>query len=257
MRLLAIDIGNSRIKCALFLETEIERTFEMASDRLASGASYRHALRSHVGELIPQRAAIASVVPELDERISDAVKREFMLLPEFIRVGDLDERLLEYHPPASLGADRLAAAIAGHLLYGGGERPIIVIDAGTAVTFEVVGSTGRYLGGAIWAGPQLVADALSQGTSLLPDISPALPKRLPATDTKSCIRAGILYGFLDGAAGILDRLQKEAGPTTYTVATGGYGAWLCERLDSIQAFDPMLVLNGIRLIVEGRLPTPE
>jgi len=89
MRLLAIDIGNSRIKCALFQGSEIEHTFEMDADRLASGAAYRHSLRAHVRELGPQRAAIASVVPELNERVGEAVKRELMILPEFVTAADV------------------------------------------------------------------------------------------------------------------------------------------------------------------------
>lgn len=251
--LLAIDIGNSRIKCALFQETELERTFEMASDRLASGASYRHALRSHVGELVPHQAAIASVVPDLDERIADAVTREFMVLPSFIRAENLPERLVDYHPPASLGADRIAAAVAGHTLYGT-DQAVIVVDAGTAVTFEVVDQAGVYLGGAIWAGPELVAEALNRGTGRLPRIEASWPRKILGTDTESSLRTGILYGFLDGVEGILRRLQKKAGPAAFIVATGGYGGWLAERCETIRIHDPTLVLQGIRLIATDQLP---
>lgn len=252
--LLTIDIGNSRIKCAVFEGSDIVCSFDMASDRRASGASYRHALRAHAGDIVPQRAAIASVVPELERSVGEAVKREFMVLPEFVRSSDMPEGLLAYKAPASLGADRLAAAVAGHFLYGRGERPVVVVDAGTAVTFEVVSASGRHLGGAIWAGPTLVAESLGRGTSLLPQIDPKLPRQVVGTSTEAGLRSGILYGFLDGVAGILQRLQRKAGADAFTVATGGYGAWLADRLESIDAYEPALVLHGIRLIVTGSLP---
>lgn len=257
MRLLAIDIGNSRIKCAVFQDFEIEHTFEMDSDRLASGAAYRHSFRARVGDLGPERAAIASVVPELNERVAEAVKRELMILPEFVGAADLPARLVGYASPERLGADRIAAAIAGYHLYGTGPdglRPIIVVDAGTAVTFEVVDESGRYLGGAIWAGPQMVGAALKARTSLLPDVNLMPPRSVIGTDTDACLRAGILFGFLDGVAGILQRLKRKAGPKVFTVSTGGYCEWLANRLESIQVCDRHLVLKGIQLIVSRSYP---
>lgn len=256
MRLLVIDIGNSRIKCALFLDEVIERTFDMASDPTASAAAYRHALHFHVGDSIPHRAAIASVVPALNDPIAQAIQREYMMLPEFVQASDVPEHLVRYEPQESLGADRIAAAVAGHRLYGKGpegDRAVIVVDAGTAVTFEVVDASGRYLGGAIWAGPELVAHSLSGGTSLLPDVDPVLPRKALGTSTESCLRAGILYGFLDGVSGLLKRLEHVAGASVFTVATGGYGSWLTERIDAIQVCDPTLVLQGIRMMATDDL----
>ena len=256
MRLLAIDIGNSRIKCALFQGSEIEHAFEMASDRLASGAAYRHSLRAHVRELGPQRAAIASVVPELNERVGEAVKRELMILPEFVTAADVPPRMVAYESPSTLGADRIAAAVAGHHFYGSGPdgaRPVIVIDAGTAITFEVIDAGGTYLGGAIWAGPKLVAASLAAGTSLLPEVELIPPRQAVGADTEACLRSGVLFGFLDGVAGILGRLQRKTGSQTFTVATGGLGAWLADRLGSIDSHEPHLVLHGIRLIASRLL----
>lgn len=258
VRLLAIDIGNTRVKCALFEDSKVSMTFDMRTDRGASGAAYRHALRKQLADLAPQRAAIASVVPELNEHIGDAIRREFMVLPEFVRAEDLPSEIVDYHPPASVGADRIVAAIAAHHFYGidvDGPRPVIVVDAGTAVTFELVSAAGVYRGGAIWAGPPLIAYALDRGTSQLPPIDLILPKTLPGTDTVSSLQAGILYGFLHGVDGIVDRLRSEAAGEAFVVSTGGWGEWLSKRLDCIDAYDPLLVLQGIRLVVTGQLPS--
>lgn len=251
MRLLAIDIGNSRIKCALFDGEVIDHTFEMASDRMASGASFRHSMRAHLDDRAPQAAAIASVVPELNDRVADAARREFMVLPEFVSAVNLPPERVCYADPSALGADRIAAAVAGHRFYGkseAGNRPVIVVDAGTAVTFEVIDAEGRYSGGAIWAGPQLVAGALGRGTSRLPEIEHVVPRSAVGTDTRSALRSGIAHGFLGGVKEILRRVIAETEGKPFVVSTGGHGEWIAARLKSIDAYDPHLVLHGIRLL---------
>jgi len=251
VRLLAIDIGNTRIKCALFDGEVIDHTFEMASDRMASGASFRHSLRANLGDRAPQAAAIASVVPELNDRVAEAARREFMVLPTFISAADLPADRVCYADPAALGADRIAAAVAGHRFYGttdNGMRTVVVIDAGTAVTFEVIDAGGRYSGGAIWAGPQLVAGALGRGTSKLPEVEPVVPRSAVGTDTRSGLRAGIVYGFLGGVAEILQRVMAETDGDAFVVSTGGLGEWIAARIKAVDAFDPHLVLHGIRLL---------
>ena len=117
-RILALDVGNSRIKCALFAGTEIELAFEMGSDPTASVAAYRHTLRQRIGQRIPAAAGMSSVVPALTDLLVDAVRSDFMVLPELVSTSLTLPIEIDYSPPESLGADRLAAACAAESRYG-------------------------------------------------------------------------------------------------------------------------------------------
>lgn len=252
---LAIDIGNSSITCGLFDESELVSTFEMAADRRASAAAYRHSLRSRLEGRAPTTSGISSVVPELTDLLVRAVRDDFMVLPTVIDSSLQLPIVVDYDPVDSLGADRLCAAAAAHEKFGlddaGDPRPVIVVDAGTAVTYEVV-YDGAYRGGAIGPGPVLMSHALAGGTSQLGKSELSIPSSPLGRNTIDALRSGIMFGFLDSVSSMIDRLEAEHEGAHFIVATGGWGSFLADRIDEIDLFAPNLVLDGIEMLAGPR-----
>jgi type III pantothenate kinase len=158
---------------------------------------------------------------------------------------------LAYKTPDTLGTDRLAAAAAGWAQYGRVAAPpqsVIVVDAGTAVTYEVVHRDGIYQGGVISAGPALTRRALTNGTAQLPDVSLALPDDPVGRSTHSALQSGIMWGLVDGVQGMVDRLAGTLPDVPRIILTGGWGSLLADHLDRVDAYAPHLVLEGIRLL---------
>jgi type III pantothenate kinase len=248
---LAIDIGNSWTKCGLFDGDNIVTTFAMETDQTASIAAYRHSLRSRLDNIAPDAAGVCSVVPSMTDMMVKAVRDDFMVLADIVG-PDMDLPFeLDYTPPESLGPDRLCAAAAATVKYapdGGKEaRPLVVVDAGTAITYELI-ADGVYRGGAIAPGPALAAHSLARGTGQLPSVELSMPKSPVANRTDDGLRSGIMLGFIDGVSGMVDRLTENLGTTPLAIATGGWGSFLVEHVDSLTVLEPHLVLEGIALM---------
>lgn len=263
---LALDIGNSAAKGALFAESNLQRVFSLdLAPESASAEDWRHALSDALAEVRPQRAGFSSVVPAATPRVEAALRQNGNLdCPPFRVRADADLRLpfaLAYRTPATLGADRLAAAAAAWIGYGGGERPVVALDAGTALTCEAVRAGpdgGVYEGGAIAAGPDLMARALAGGTAQLRP--PRLEDKpdLIGTTTEEALQSGLAHGFIDTAEGLLRRFTEALAPSApVVVATGGWGALLHERLDSIDHHAPHLVLRGVHALLRLNEGTKE
>ncbi len=243
---LAFDIGNSAVKGGAFLESQLQHTFRTAHDAEAISA----AIDAAVERRTVAWAGITSVVPDstrlvvqlLDERdIAAVVVRHDMRLPF----------RLDYRTPETLGSDRLAAAAAAWLLFGARRtRSVIALDAGTAVTCEVVDRHGVYLGGTIAPGPVLMQRALNRETAQLPEVPLELPASAVGRSTVEAIQSGTMYGFVESVGGLLRRIADEIGDEPYVVATGGWGTLLHDRIDAIDSIEPHLVLEGARRIVE-------
>jgi type III pantothenate kinase len=251
---LAVDVGNSNVRCAVFSGPEIVSSFRMAADANASVAAYRHSIHARIGNQRPLAAGISSVVPSLTGKLLEAVREEFMILPTVIS-SELDLPIrLDYQPASSLGTDRVCAAAAAWLRYGsdeqGAPRPVLVLDAGTATTFELI-VDGTYLGGAISAGPGLMARAMASGTGQLPAIDPAVPDSPVGRTTVESLQSGIMFSFIDGSDRMIARMSAELDTRPFVVATGGWGALLAEQLERIDRYDEDLVLDGIARICLG------
>lgn len=260
---LILDIGNTSVKGGFFENGLLARTFRMASSRDASVPAYRHALRRHTEGLDLngsdlERVGIVSVVPELTETLSEAVRLELMLLPEVVHTGMVSPLRLSYKTPQTLGADRLAAAVAARRLYGADEdgrsRHLLVIDAGTAVTYEVVDRRAVYRGGAIAPGPELARRALARGTSQLPEVPPELPRETVGRATREALQSGIMFGFIDGVSGMIERITSELRGDVFVVSTGGWGSFLREHVPTIYRYDGDLVLYGGQFLLEMNPP---
>ncbi len=250
--LLALDIGNTAIKGGLFDGTALDRTFRIQTDAAASVPAYRHALRHHLGGAEVERVGIASVVPAVTALVAEAAQAETMRLPLVVSHRLALPFAMGYETPDTLGTDRLAAAAGAWTRFrdGATERPLVVVDAGTAVTLEVVSADGVFLGGTIGAGPDLVRRALARGTAQLPEVDARLPRRAVGRSTKEALQAGLMWPFVDGVRRLLDRVADELGAEPLVVATGGWSALLAQHVDAVDHVEPDLVLHGVRAILD-------
>lgn len=243
MSFLALDIGNSSVKAAAWDGAWSEAVRWPSDD--ADGSEWARRLKPFASV---DRAGVASVVPRLGERIVDAVRQSLGV--EAVRVSaelPLPFRMA-YATPATLGADRLAAAVAAHSLAGG--RGVVALDAGTAITTEAISAEPAYLGGAIVPGPDLLRRALARDTGQLPDVPwPHAPSPV-GSSTVEAIQAGLATLVVDGVSGLLRRTTEALGGDALVVATGGWAPWLAEHIPEIDRVEPLLVLEGIRLLTD-------
>ncbi len=248
---LTLDIGNSTIKAALFHGEDLKRYFTLPTDVEASVAAYRHSFRHHLQGVAPERIGVVSVVPSLTGKVAEALQAETWIPVEHIS-SRLNLPFELCYASEQLGSDRLAAVAGAYyrLHATHTDQHVLVLDAGTAFTIEVLEGMQRYLGGLIAPGPQLMLQALHRNTAQLPAIS--LPDAAPliGTTTEEAIRAGVGYGFIELARGLLHRLQRELHPAPYTIATGGWASFLKEHLpEEVHDVAPHLVLEGVRFLM--------
>ncbi len=256
--LLALDIGNSAVKGGLFDGTELRRVFSVSGDEAKAGKrssakAWREALVPHLCDVSIEQVGFASVVPATAEAVTGAL--DAMTGASFTHIQPTMPLPFElaYQTPDTLGTDRLAAAAAGWVQFGQSASPprsLIVVDAGTAVTCEVVHRDGVYQGGTIGAGPVLARQALQSGTAQLPAVPLELPDDPVGRSTQTALQSGIMWHLVDGVRGMTDRLAATLPDDPQLVVTGGWGELLAEHLDDVDAHSPHLVLHGIRLLVE-------
>lgn len=252
---LALDIGNSAVKGGLFSDKTLQRTFRLHIPQKTSASAWCEALRPELEGHTIKRTGVTSVVPEALQALQDALPSFSEASLEIIHPALRLPFQLAYETPETLGTDRLAAAAAGWILYGApsaekATRSVVVIDAGTALTYEVISGEGVYYGGAIGPGPRLLRQALQQGTAQLPGVSLELPTRPIGRSTSEALQSGIMHGFLDGARGMIERLSQALQEKPFVVATGGWGAFLHQHLEAVSHVEPHLVLQGICLLLE-------
>ncbi len=238
--MLALDLGNSALKAALFDGDAVTAArFPWADDWHSALAEWLDARPA------PSATGLASVVPHRTAAVEQILETRGWPGPTHLHAHLPLPLRIGYATPETLGADRLAAALAAYTRYGR-TRPVVVLDAGTALTYEVVDAGGTYLGGAIAPGAALLVRSLAEHTAQLPAVPFEAPASPIGDSTRAALQSGLVYGFLDGIDGMLTRLERALGQPPFVVATGGWGAFAARHIARIDAVRPLLVLEGIR-----------
>ncbi len=252
----AINIGNTNTGFGVFQKEILKGRDHAATLRQSNGdeiSAQMEKLLLNTGFKASEieGAGISSVVPGLTGAYAEAVRTHFGFEPLIVNSSlDLGIRI-HYADPGTLGADRLCSAVAGYVKYGG---PLVIIDFGTATTYNVVAANGDFLGGVIAPGIGTAAMSLHARAAQLPKVELQLSQKVIGADTTSSMQSGILLGAIDATIGMIKRIQdelkeRESKPAA-VIATGGFSEFMGKQIDAIRHIEPSLVLEGIRLIYE-------
>ena len=250
--LLVIDVGNTNIVYGLFDGDKLVHQWRVESGRGRTADEYAVVLWQlcqmyDVAVKDVHAAILASVVPSLTEPMIDLVKRAFgheaMVVGPGIRTG----MAILYENPREVGADRIVNAVAAFEKSKGG---VIVVDFGTATTFDCVTPKGEYLGGVIAPGIQISADALFSRAAKLPRVEIAKPAKVVGRNTLASMQSGLVYGYVGLVDGLVERLLGELGYPCAVIATGGLAPLIAPLSKSIGEVDEMLTLVGLRILYE-------
>lgn len=259
--LLAIDVGNSNIVLGVFdgaalvqswrLQTVRERTSDEIG--LLVDGLFSH---SRIERVQVRGVIVGSVVPPLTPTIVAMAQRYFGVKALTIDPAADTGMPILYENPWEVGADRIVNGIAAYERFGRqASLPLIVVDFGTATTFDAITAKGEYLGGAICPGVQISADALFQRAARLPRIDVRKPPRIVGRTTVGAMESGLFYGYVGMVEGLVRRMRDELGGRAICVATGGLADVIAPETPLIEHVDPDLTLHGLRIVWERNQPT--
>ena len=250
--LLVVDLGNSNIVLGTYEGEKLYRHWRISTERQKTSDEYGmmlHDLFSYHGINMSDIKAviISSVVPPLVVPMEKMCERYFHLKPLVVGPGIKTGIRLKYENPREIGADRIVNVVGAYELFKG---PLIVIDIGTATTFDVVAENGDFLGGVIAPGLGTQAEALFQRAAKLPRIELVTPKNVICRNTISGMQAGLIFGFAGSIDAVVQRIKSEFGQDMTVVATGGFAKMIAKESSTIDHVDHFLTLTGLRVLYE-------
>ncbi len=251
--LLAIDVGNTNLTFGLFdgerimhqfrLTTSLPRTSDEFGVQIMEQLSHQNASAEDMDDVI-----ICSVVPKIMYSLTSGIKKYLKCNPMIVGQGTKSGIRIATTNPMEIGADRVVDAAGAYYLYGG---PVIVIDYGTATTYDLMTADGALTAGVTAPGIRISANALWSNAAKLPEVEIVKPKSILAKTTITSMQAGLVYGTIGQTEYIIDQFKRESGfGDIKVVATGGLGRIIAEGTNKIDVYDPELTLNGMRLIYE-------
>ena len=249
---LVVDVGNTNIVLGIYRGKELLHHFRISTNRQATVDEYGvliHNLFDMVGirgsEM--EGVIISSVVPPLMHVLEELCEKYLHHKPLVVGPGIKTGLNLRYENPREVGADRIVNAEAAIEKYGG---PLVVVDFGTATTFDCIDAAGNYLGGAIVPGIGISTEALYQRASKLPRIELEKPKKVIGRNTVHAMQAGIIFGYAGQVDGIVERIAREMGAKPKVIATGGLAELIASETRTIEEVNSQLTLEGLRIIYE-------
>lgn len=255
--LVALDVGNTNTVVGFFDGTALAATARLTTVRERTSDEHVLLLRelfasrgrtlAEVGDVI-----VSSVVPSQDFPLRQACRDAFGVDPLFVAPGVKTGMRILYDQPAEVGADRIVNAVAAFEEHGG---PIVIVDFGTATTFDVVSADGSYLGGAICPGPRISADALFSRAARLARVDFQRPERVIGKTTRESLQSGLYWGVVAATEGLLARIRAEFGADMKVVATGGLAPLFAASCPDLGAVDSDLTLKGLRILHERNRDT--
>lgn len=249
--LLVVDVGNTNITLGVFEENNLKASFRLTTNTARTSDEYGLALcdllkaRNLKIEEI-KTVIIASVVPKLMYSLTSGIIKYLNITPLIVGIGTKTGIKIGAVNPKEIGADRVVDAVAAYEIYGG---PVLVIDFGTAITYDLITEDGTFIAGVTSPGLRIAANALWNDTAKLPEIEIAMPDTILAKDTVTSMQAGLVFGCIGQTEYIVKRMLQEAGiEKCRVIATGGLGKIISDATDVIEIYDPNLTLKGLKII---------
>ena len=240
---LAVDIGNTVIHLGVFSGNRLLKTFSISTALFLS-----EKMKKKINGVNPGACVVCSVVPKATKLFAEGFKKYYGFKPSIIGKDIKVPMKNRYRSPKQLGQDRLVNAYAGVNFYG---TPLVVIDFGTGLTFDVISANKEYLGGMIFPGLKMSLEALSMKTALLPKIKLKVPPEFIGKDTENCMLSGIVYGYASLCDEMIVRIKKRIGNNAKAIVTGGNAAFIKPFCRRITGIDEFLTLKGIRCLYDN------
>ena len=246
--LLVVDVGNTNVVLGIYREERLISSWRLATARDRTADEYGILARQLIDGAVNgtlDGAIVGSVVPPLNGAMASMIRQYFNVEPMFVEPGVKTGIAIHVDNPQEVGADRIINCAAAHDLFGG---PTIIVDFGTATTFDVVTENAEYIGGVIAPGLTISAEALFARAARLPRVDIRRPPNVIGTNTVVNMQSGIYFGYLGLVDGLLARMKREITGLKRVVATGGVAPLFGEDSEHIDEVDPELTLKGLKLI---------